>query len=199
MIEINNSNEIMKRIEEMRNPLNWEMLSDGEFRLEELPPIIPIIFIQDNGFKKAHLFTFGNSLHDRLIIRTVDNHSYLVYENLQTGCGSQFCDEGYEFYNNGNILDADYIEPNVKLINLSKLIDDYDKRHKISKLKAENKELRNLGNDYACQIENNYNALMSACKMLEENDKAYKVKSKQKTSKQYYNYFIKQAKGEKDE
>lgn len=40
-------------------------------------------------------------------------------------------------------------------------------------------------------------ALELACEMFEENDKAYKLKSKRKTLKQYYAYFIKQAKKEK--
>lgn len=193
---IENKNIFLNKIEEMRNPLNWIMLSDGEFKLEDLPPLIPLISIKDNGTEKPRVFTFGENIHDRLIIETENNHSYLVYENLHNGCGSNFCDEGYEFYNNGNSLNADYIEPNVKLINIVKLINDYDERHKISKLKSENKELRKIGYDYACQIENNYNALMLACKVLEKNDKAYKIKSKQKTAKQYYHYFMEKAKEE---
>lgn len=161
-----NDDELNKRINDINNPLNWEMFSDGQFKLEDLPPIIPLIFIQDNGCKKSHLFVFGNSLHDKLLIETKNNHSYLIYENLQSGCGSKFCDEGYEFYNNGNQYNLDYIEPNVKLVNLAKLIENYNKENGIDELKKENKTLREKGKDYALQIEILYEALQQACEQI---------------------------------
>lgn len=122
--------------------------------------------IQDNGVKSKNIFTFGFNIHDTLIIETSNNNSYLIYENLQNGCGSKFCDEGYNFLDNGNLSHVDYIEPHVQLVNLKKLIKKYNTENGIEELKDENKKLRELGKSYAEQVELVYNALRLACKQI---------------------------------
>lgn len=137
------------------DPINWEMGYSCE--LEDLPAIIPLIEIKDNG-GKGRTFMFGNDIHDTLVVETANNRSGIYYLNLQNSCSSRFCDEGYEIVDNGNIK-GDYIEPHIRLVNLKSCIERYNKNNGIDELKKENKKLRKLGEDYAKQCEDNYNEL----------------------------------------
>ena len=137
------------------DPINWQMGYSCE--LEDLPAIIPLIEIKDNG-GKGRTFIFGNDIHDTLVVETVNNRSGIYYLNLQNSCSSRFCDEGYEIVDNGNIK-GDYVEPHIRLVNLKQCIERYNKNNGIDELKKENKKLRNLGKDYAKQCEDNYNEL----------------------------------------
>ena len=140
---------------ERYDPINWGMGYSCE--LEDLPAIIPLIEIKDNG-DNGRTFMFGNDIHDTLVIETKNNRSGIYYLNLQNSCGSRFCDEGYEIVDNGNIK-ADYVEPHIRLVNLKQCIERYNKNNGIDELKKENKKLRKLGKDYAKQCEDNHNEL----------------------------------------
>lgn len=139
------------------DPLKWEMGYSCE--LEDLPAIIPLIEIKDVG-GSGETFLFGNDIHDTLIVETNNNKSIIYYSNLQNGCSSRFCDEGYEIVDNGNIK-GDFVEPHIRLLNLKQCIERYNKNNGIGELKKENKKLRALGKNYAKQCEDNYNELQN--------------------------------------
>ena len=153
------------------DPINWQMGYSCE--LEELPAIIPLIEVKDNS-GKGRTFMFGNDIHDTLVVETINNRSSIYYLNLQNGCSSRFCDEGYEIVDNGNIK-GDYVEPHIRLVNLKQCIERYNKNNGIDELKKENKELRKLGKDYAKQCEDNYNKVKELNQQLAITEKALEL------------------------
>lgn len=135
-----------KWLSQKYDPINWQMGYSCE--LEDLPAIIPLIEIKDNG-GKGRTFMFGNDIHDTLVVETANNRSGIYYLNLQNSCSSRFCDEGYEIVDNGNIK-GDYVEPHIRLVNLKQCIERYNKNNGIDELTKEN-EILNVALDLACQ------------------------------------------------
>lgn len=62
-----------------------------------------MIRLRDNTSGRIH--EYGTDRHDSLIIS--GDGKYLIYENMQNGCGSVFQDEGYSFVTENDVPPCD--------------------------------------------------------------------------------------------